>query len=148
METVEETFPKYGRFGHINQERWCDELATYARKEFPGDVLPKRWKYKGPEDFIEKFGSGAKWAVTGSYHCLFLNGQYIMRIWTNTNAKYAWIDVPTHIASAMQLYGGMDGIPPGSQKKCRPMTIRTKATWFDRVDLILEIVREIYGLDS
>lgn len=148
MDAIEETFPKYGRFGHIELNRWCDELAVYAKQEFPGDTLPKRWRYKDPGDFMEKFGKGAKWAVTQNYHCLFYNGQYIMRIWTNSNAKYAWIDLPTHLAAALQLYGGLDAIPEGSLKKCRPMTARTKATWFDRVDLIFEIVREIYGLDS
>lgn len=148
MGSVEETFPKYGRFGHIELNRWCDELAVYSKKEFPGDTLPTRWKYKSPEDFVERFGSGAKWAVTGSYHCLFYNGQYIMRIWTNTNADYAWIDLPAHIASALELYGEIDRIPPGSLHKCRPMTSRTKAKWFDRVDLIIEIVREIYGLEN
>jgi len=148
MKVVEETFGKYGRFGHIDEGRWCDELAIYAKEEFPGDVLPKRWKYKGPEKFIEEFGDGAKWSVTRSYHCLILDGQYILRIWTNADTKYAWIDLPAHLAAALQLYAEMEAIPPGSLHKCRPLTSRTRAAWFDRVDLIFEIVREIYGLDS
>jgi hypothetical protein len=137
---------KYQRVGHINEGRLCDALVNYCVKRLPGDALPSRWKYTSVDKFVATFGNEAKWAVTKSYHCYMFKGQYVFRIWTNAGQKFACIDLPEHIAASLKMFCTIEPIHIGSLHKCRPMTHRFKAKTTQDMDLLIDLVKQLYGV--
>lgn len=142
------TFHKYMRIGHMDEDRLCDRLSRYCFDKLSGDILPPRWRYNGPEKFIERFGGGFKWSITKSYHGLFLNGQYVLRMWTNAYTPYVWVDIPGHFLHPLSLNMEVIDIPEGSLHKCRPMSLRAKVTEESQIDLLIVAIKSMYGLDG
>jgi hypothetical protein len=146
VKEFEDTFKPYARIGHVDEESWCDELSRYAFEELPGDVLPERWRWT--TDFVDNYGSGVRWAITKSYHALFVNGNYVLRIWHNADTKYAWVDIVGPFVVPADMHMEVLPIPEGSRHKCRPMSARAKVNWFDSMDFLIEMTRSMYGLDG
>ena len=149
MKEVEDTFKRYERLGHINEDRLCDKIALRAFKDLPGDILPRRWKYSDSDSFLEKFGFGPKWSVTKSYHCYMAKGHHAFRVWTNTNADFTWVDISMVYTTPLQ-HAGVDvyEIPDGSMKKSFPLIAKAKMTSVHDIDLIIAQTRAMYGLQQ
>lgn len=137
---------KYVRIGHIDQDRLCDKLVKIASYKLDGELMPSRWFMCPQEEFIDKYGGGQKWAKTKSYHMFILNGKYLFRIWTNTKADYAWIDVCDQMASALNSFCNIEDIPEGNLKKCKPMTKRFKASQVLDIARLVVMVGKLYGI--
>lgn len=139
---------KYQRFGHINQGRLCDRLVEAAAFLQKGDLMPPRWRMGPPAKVISEHGAGSKWSKTQSYHLFLHEGMPLFRIWTNTNADYAWVDVNDSIANRLSMYVQIEDIPSGNLRKCKPHTKRFKATDTDAIILLITVARDIYGLEG
>lgn len=144
MIELEDDF-RYIRVGHVDQGRFVDELVIFARKYLPGAKLrPGFWIYKGPEDFVDRFGGGVVWAATQNYHLLYFYGVRILRIWTaQGTSDNTWVDLSESLANVLP---GVVPIPKGSLVKCRPFTRRIRVD--DGADLkaILDKAKEIHGI--
>lgn len=149
MQEVSETFKKYDRLGHINHGRLCDDIATRAFDALPGQILPKRWKYKDDEAFVEQFGADPCWSVTKSYHCYIIKGHHAFRIWTNSEAKHTWVDISVVYTTPLMNWGvDVYEIPEGSRKKCAPLIHRAKMTSTHDIDALIAQTRAMWGLQQ
>ena len=144
MKEFEDSWKRYDRLGHINEGRLCDELSMRAFDHFPGAILPKRWKWDS--DFVDTYGDGFFWAITKSYHALFINGNYVFRIWTNADTPYAWVDLVGPLVVPLDMCVDVFDIPEGSRHKCRPMISRGKFIEKEQIDRLAQVVRSMYGL--
>ena len=136
---------KYKRLGHIDAGKVSDKLAIYCHDTILGDRLPKRWKYESSGKFVEQFGEGVKWAITASYHGLFLDGEYIFRIWTDTGKDRAIVDINSHLYPTLLLsYFSIDRIPLGSHRKSKPMVYRIEVKDTKDIDTLIESVHKLY----
>ncbi len=140
---IEDLHLKYTRFGYLKQERYCDTIIRLITKEIPGTgVLPDRWAYINLNHFTTSFQHLGTiiWAKPASYHLLFINGQYVCRIWTDTNTE-CLIDIVDHLDDGTALL-----IPKKNWRKCKPFTKRLDA---DTVNMGTELaarIKRIYGI--
>jgi len=146
MKELDKEWKPYDRLGHIDEDRLSDKLAARARLSLPGETMPKRWIYKTPEDFCERFGDEPRWALTKSYHCYLVRGQYMFRIWTNADTPYAWVDLASVLITPLSPYLDYENIPEGSRYKCRPLCYRARLTSEGDVDILVKLIRSLYGL--
>ena len=135
---------RYKRLGHINEGKVSDKLSIYASSKLKGDVLPKRWAYINKDRFIKNFGAGGKWSKTASYHCFLYDGEYVFRIWTDSGKEEAQIDISPKLYSVMLQIQSTRPIPPGSLRKCKPMTHRITIKSESDMDVLISSVKKLY----
>lgn len=131
---------RWVRAGHIDQGRLCDRLVTHAVRALHGQTMPARWRMG-----VDRL-PGVAWSRTTSYHMLLVNGNPVFRIWTNTDADYAWTDVQHTLCP--NIVADVEPIPSGNLKKCKPFVWRFKLQTEEEVDLLIADVRWRYGLDN
>lgn len=135
---------KHQRFGHIHQDRFCDQVVDRATQLLPGDgVLPTRWLYKSQRDFVDRYKDlgQALWSKTASYHLLLVNGEYVLRIWTDSPDS-AIVDI--HDLLARVIMSPVTEIPVSVAKKTRPLTKRTRVTDLSQIDEIIDMTKVLW----
>lgn len=142
---------RYTRIGWIDLGRKSDQLVQRATELLPGDgVLPSRWTYKSQAYFQKKYGGLGHilWSKAASSFTLLIGGHYVLRIWIDRSESIN-IDVSDTLAGLLAQRGVTSvPIPDASLKKHRPFTqfIFTKQP--EKVELVFNLVRMQYGLDT
>lgn len=137
---------RYLRWGWLDEERPCDNIARIAFETLPGEVLPQRWQSSSQEDFIEQFGEGVRWSKTASYHMLWVSGKPLVRIWTNAKTK-TLVDVGQWLSLTLAQEGlAIVPVPQGTQKKRPELVGRTNITMPEEIVLVMEWVKRRYGV--
>lgn len=137
---------KHQRFGHIYQDRFCDHVVARATELLPGDgVLPPRWLYKSQGDFIIRYKNLGQtlWAKTASYHLLLVNGEHILRIWTDSPDS-AIVDL--HDVLVQLVTTKVADIPASTRKKTYPFTKRTRVTDLSEIEDIMDLVGMVWAV--
>lgn len=143
---------KYHRFGYTDLGRPCDEIATAAKLECPGQgVLPDRWAYISESKFLKKYGDlgDVLWSKSVNYHLLVIKGKRLFKIWTNTTGTRG-----TVLSFHSDLLGVMTGnglvarvVPAGAKPKHSPFTYCSKIKEPEKMKQIMKDIGRLYGLD-
>lgn len=135
------------RIGWFDQERPCDNMVKFARAQIPGERMPSRWKHPGtPEQFVEQFGEGVRWADTASYHGLLINGYHVFRIWTNAKTK-TLVDVSDRLKKHLEAAGfELEAVPEGTKKKRAEYNWRFELKLAAELNYLVTIAKVMYGL--
>jgi hypothetical protein len=146
-ENLNELFiPKYARLGWFDQDRPIDKICLKAVSILDGNTLPQRWRWKTPEEHTKQFGN-ITWAKTKSYHLLFINGNHVLRIWTDT-PKCAIVDLNVvAVHAAITCNFSVDDIPKSCTRKCKPLTKRVRLSTENEIVSLLNEVKKLYGLE-
>lgn len=134
------------RTGWIDQSRWCDEVARYAFSYIKGSIKPQYWAENWP---WPEQTNDLEWSVTASYHLLWVHGQPVLRIWTNT-AKKATVELSDLLANhklTKELFEVQD-IPAGTLKKRPEFRKKVYVKTLSELVFILELTKRMYGLES
>lgn len=136
--------PKYLRYGYYDQERHSDLLISTFVTHIPGDgTLPARWRYDSLDAFLNLYGElGAiLWAKSSNSHLLVVNGQKILRIWTDAK-KHCWVDAQTHILTGYPA----EAIPDNNVRKSAPFSQRVKITTTKDMYSLAVTTKRVYGI--
>jgi len=137
----------YNRLGYFDQGRYSDELVASFTTILPGDgVLPHRWVYTTPEEFVATFGvlGVVVWAKARSSHLLLIGGQKILRIWTDmSNACY--VDLRDNLVGCFGMEH-TEAIPAGNLRKCKPFTRRKKIYTVEDMERLARCTKRIHGV--
>lgn len=138
---------RWSRIGHINLGRFCDLVAVRAYELLPGNDMPARWRRGTPEDLVRLYGEGILWSRTANYHLLIINGHLAARFWTRTQRANTRVDAPEHILKQLD-DALVIPIDAGSLKKCAPFNHFVYLHEVDEVDVLVQHIKSIYGLDT
>lgn len=135
---------KHQRLGHISHERFCDDVVARAVELLPGDgELPSRWTYGSYAEFVSKYSDLGQilWAKTASYHALIIDGEYVLRIWTDTPNRCI-VDIHELLTKLVGL--PVSECPASVLKKSRPLTKRVVVTQLSEIEEILELIQLVW----
>lgn len=143
---------KYLRMGYIDHGRKSDGLLKTFLTAMPGDgVLPLRWHYRSLEHFLRKHAAKGMvlWAASANSHLLVINGQRVLRIWTDTEHA-CYVDMNGAISSILLVHswGKPETIPAKNVKKSKPFEIRWRMTEQYQMLHLAAAVKRAYGLDK
>lgn len=144
---------KYARTGYVNQGRKADHVLTAVLEKLPGDGrLPLRWHHRGVDAFQKRYGALGLvlWASASSSHLLLIGGQKVMRIWTDAS-KHCYVDLSEPLAGYLSTavkFSTVEDVPPGNQRKCKPLTKRIRVWQRFHAYALVDAVRRVYGLDQ
>ena len=140
---------KYLRVGYTNRDFIPDRILSTIVSQIPGDgKLPARWGHRGVDKFLSTYGhlGAILWAAASSSHLLLVNGHHVIRVWTDSCRK-CYIDINDTIASHLARTAlVIESIPEGNVRKCRPFTKRIVITQQFQAQLLVDAVRNAYGL--
>lgn len=73
----------------------------------PDEKLPLYWSYTSPEEFTRKYGylDRVVWSRRGSYHLLLINGQQVLRIWTQATYPRVELSIPLYASLTHKIVG-------------------------------------------
>lgn len=137
-------FPKYTRIGYIEQDRVCDKLVKVFMHIIPGqNRLPPRWKYFSLEYFNTTYGhlGTILWAASYNSQLLLINGNKIIRIWTDTK-NWCWVEGLSHVLDSFETVE----IPKGNIRKSKPFTHRVKISSIEDMEKLANKIKQIYGV--
>lgn len=143
---------RYARTGYVSLGRQSDHVLAAILAKLPGDAkLPVRWHYRDLASFLKRHGQLGTilWAAASSSHLLLINGQKIMRVWTDS-ARHCHVDISDALAAHLHAssFCKMTSIPVGNARKCKPFTKRIRIWQKFQAESLVAAIRSVYGLDS
>ncbi len=140
---------KYLRVGYSPRDRNADAIVTAITDLFPGDgIMPQRWRWDSQDSFLKRYGDLGilLWAKAASYHLLMVNGVHVFRIWTDS-ANTCVADLNESFARIVAAKGfDVEDIPESCDRKCKPLTKRTRLVTVNDGVKLMEVASEMYGL--
>jgi len=140
---------KYIRSGYYSRGNHSDVLLQYLVSKVKHDgILPSRWFHTSTQSFLHLYSNlgNVLWAKAASSHMLLLYGNKTFRLWTDSKSA-CFLDLNDGLASAIHTLLPVETIPVGNIKKCKPFTKRVLVTTTAQIDILLQAIRSIYGLD-
>ncbi len=138
---------KYLRVGYLPKEAPIDELVSHLVSRIPGEfTIKNNWKYVSQDSFYKRYPYVLTWVKSNSYHLLFVSGNHLCRFWTDAKTV---MTVDIHAALAQSLSGfETQIIPQTCMRKSAPFTHRVTLTKIEDVDVFLDALISMHGLQN
>jgi hypothetical protein len=128
------------------KENKNEQLIEAFFTRLPGDgVLPRHWRYGSLNTFLRKYAALGicVWAKAPSSCTLFINGQWVLRIWKDLR-KSVMVDSASHLLHPLPV----EAIPERNARKSKPFTVRSRIRSEEEMAALADRVKQIYGLGA